>query len=190
LGDLVEDISEDLLRKDEKLFRIFGPANPVYGQVITDPEAESSKYGGCRMLTCVEFENEDEFGMITEDDPYDFIEWFTGNCEYCHKKIAKKIYSLRRPLTFGGWKGTFCSFKCLRDVVPFNDVLNHFIINQIEQQLLEIGIQDRLASGEGEINDEELRWELEQSAEREIDGELPRVYIETLPESFPGAPGL
>lgn len=190
LGDLVEDISEELLRKDEKLFTIFGPANPIYGQVITDPENECCKYGGCRMLTCIDFENEDEFGIVDDEDPYEVIEWFTGNCEYCHKKIAKKIYALRRPLTFGGWKGTFCSFKCLRDVVPFDDVLNHFIINQVEQQLLEIGIQDRYVSGEGEINNEELEEELEESAERRIDGELPKFFIETLSESFPDTPGL
>ena len=184
LGNLIEDISEDLLRKDEKIFRIFGPTNPVYGQVIIDPENDSAKYGGCRMLTCIEFENEDEFGIIDEENPYTNIEWFTGNCEYCHKKIAKKIYALRRPLTFGGWKGTFCSFKCLRDVVPFNDLLNHAIINQIEQQLSEIGIQDRVVTGEGEINNEELQKELDISAEKEIDGELPKVIIETLPTNF------
>jgi len=190
LGDVAEDISEELLRKDQKLFTIFGPANPIYGQVITDPESDSVKYGGCRMLTCVDFENEDEFGIIDDEDPYANIEWFTGNCEYCNKKIAKKIYALRRPLTFGGWKGEFCSFKCLRDVVPFDDVLNHFIINQIERQLLEIGIQDRYVSGENEINNEELNLELEEAAARELQGEGTHVSIETLPESFPTTPGI
>lgn len=180
LGDLANDISEEMLGKDEKLFTLLGPANPIYGQII-DPDSPCCKYGGCRMLTCIDFENEDEFGVIDEDDPQENIEWFTGACEACHRKIAKKIYALRRPLTFGGWKGTFCSFTCLRKVVPMNDVLNQFIINKIETQLENIGIQDRLVSGEGEINNEELDESLRESAAQRVDGEFPTVSIETIP---------
>jgi len=90
---------------------------------------------------------------------------------------------LRRPLTFGGWKGTFCSFKCLRSIVPMNDVLNHGLINHIEEQLLEIGIQDRIVTGEGEINNEELKEELENEAEEEIGGEFPIITVQTIPEN-------
>jgi len=180
LGDLANDISEEMLGRDEKLFTLLGPTNPIYGQII-DPDSPCCKYGGCRMLTCIDFENEDEFGVIDEDDPEENIEWFTGACEACHRKIAKKIYALRRPLTFGGWKGTFCSFACLRKVVPMNDVLNHFIINKIETQLEDLGIQDRLVSGEGEINNEELDESLRKSTARRVDGELPTVSIESIP---------
>jgi len=182
LGNLAHDISEEVIAKDEFLFSILGPVNPIYGMPL-DPESICCKYGGCRMFTCVDFENEDEYGVIAEDDPEEYIEWFTGACEACHDKIAKKIYALRRPFTFGGWKGTFCSFKCLRSVVPMNDVLNHGLIDHMEEQLLEIGIQDRIVTGEGEINNEELKEELEKEAEEEVDGEFPIVTVQTIPEN-------
>lgn len=182
LGDLAHDISEEVIANDEFLFSILGPVNPIYGMLL-DPESTCCKYGGCRMFTCVDFENEDEYGIIAEEDPEEYIEWFTGACEVCHNKIAKKIYALRRPLTFGGWKGTFCSFKCLRSIVPMNDVLNHGLINHIEEQLLEIGIQDRIVTGEGEINNEELKEELENEAEEEIGGEFPIITVQTIPEN-------
>lgn len=182
LGDLAHEISEEIIEKDEFLFSILGPANPIYGMLL-DPESICCRYGGCRMFTCVDFDNEDEFGIIAEENPQEYIEWFTGACEACHNKIAKKIYALRRPLTFGGWKGTFCSFKCLRSVVPMNDVLNHGLINHIEEQLLETGIQDRIVTGEGEINNEELKEELEKEVEEEIDGDFPRVIVQTIPEN-------
>nr|QBK92212.1 MAG: putative transmembrane protein [Pithovirus LCPAC304] len=182
LGDLAGEISKEVLATDEKLFTILGPTNPIYGMVI-DPDSDCCKYGGCRMLTCIDFENEDEFGVIDEDNPEETIEWFSGFCEYCHLKIAKKIYALRRPLTFGGWKGVFCSFKCLRAVVPLNDALNHIIINQIEDQLLSIGIQDRIVSGKDEINNEELDEKYRESTQRQIDGNFTHVTIQTIPKS-------
>jgi len=182
LGDLAGDISEEILNKDDFIFSILGPSNPIYGMPL-DPESTCCKYGGCRMFTCVDFENEDDFGIIAEEEPDEYIEWFSGSCEACHKKIAKKIYALRRPLTFGGWRGTFCSFKCLRSVVPMNDILNHALIDRIEEQLLDIGIQDRIVAGEGEINNEELTEELEKDAGEEVNGEYPRVMVQTIPES-------
>ncbi len=185
LGDLAGEISKEVLVNDEKLFTILGPTNPIYGMIL-DPESDCCKYGGCRMLTCIDFENEDEFGIIDEDDPEDTIEWFSGFCEYCHLKIAKKIYALRRPLTFGGWKGVFCSFKCLREVVPMNDVLNHFIINQIEDQLLSIGIQDRIVSGDEEINNEELDEKHREATQRQIDGNFTHVTIQSIPKNPAG----
>jgi len=184
LGSLLTNkISEELLEKDEKLFTILGPSNSIYGMVM-DPDNICCKYGGCRMLTCIDFENEDEFGEIVDEDPEAVIEWFKGACEYCHKKIAKKIYALRRPLTFGGWKGTFCSFECLRKVVPMNDVLNHFIINQIESQLMHIGIQDRIVSGEGEINNEELDELIKAAEERKMKGKYTKVTIQSIPKNI------
>jgi len=182
LGDLAGEISEEVLNKDDFIFSILGPANPIYGMPL-DPESICCKYGGCRMFTCIDFENEDDYGIIAEDNPEEYIEWFSGACEACHKKIAKKIYSIRRPLTFGGWKGTFCSFKCLRSVVPLNDILNHALIDRIEEQLLDIGIQDRIVAGEGELNNEELKEELEKDVGEEVDGEFPKVIVQTIPES-------
>lgn len=180
-NDITDDIVKEALINDKKLFTILGPSNPIYGMEY-DPDSMCCKYGGCRMLTCIDFENDDEFGEIDPENPEETIEWFTGSCESCHRKIAKKIYALRRPLTFGGWKGTFCSFKCLRDIVRVNDVMDHFIINQIETQLMEIGIQDRIVSGEGELNNEELERELEFATQRNLEEDYTHVTIETIPK--------
>jgi len=180
LGDLAEEISEEVLGKDEFLFSILGPVNPIYGVPI-DPDDQCFKYGGCRMFLCNEFETEDEFGHVDED-----VEWFTGNCEYCHKKIAKKIYAVRRPLTWGGWKGCFCSFKCLRDIVPMNDALNNFIINKIEEQLHNIGIQDRIVYGDGEINNTELTSILKKQESEDFEGKYTKVAIEEIPKTRTG----
>ncbi len=64
-----------------------------------------------------------------------------------------------------------------------NDVLNHGLIDRIEEQLLDIGIQDRIVTGEGEINNEELEEKLEKEAKEETKGDFPRVMVQTIPEN-------
>jgi hypothetical protein len=177
LGDLADEIAEEVLAKDEFLFTILGPANPIYGVPI-EPDSQCFKYGGCRMFLCNEFEAEDDFGHVDED-----VEWFTGNCEYCHNKIAKKIYAVRRPLTWGGWKGCFCSFECLREIIPMNDAMNNFIVNRIEEQLNKIGIQDRIVYGEGEINNPVLKDILKEQEKKNFEGEFTKVTVEEIPKT-------
>jgi hypothetical protein len=178
LGGLAPKIDQDRIQNDETLFRLLGPSNPILGQVLSQDDLETKPYG-CRMLTCTDFDNEDEFGDLDEDDQN--VEWFAGTCEVCHLKIAKKIYALRRPLTFGGWKGTFCSFECLRKAVPLNDVHNHFIIDLVENQLKDVGIQNRIVAEEGDqINDEELERRLKEGIDTTIRGDKDQAHIEAL----------
>jgi hypothetical protein len=183
LGGLAPKISNDVLGKDITLFKLYGPSNPIVGQIIDDEDVKNSpccKFGGCRMLTCNEFSKDDEFGDLEDEDNRD-EEWFTGVCDKCHRKIAKKIYALRRPLTFGDWKGTYCSFKCLRDDVPLNDIHNHYVIDLVESQLLSIGIQNRVVSEkEGQINDEELEKRLRGEIKDDIQQKETQVMIQEL----------
>lgn len=149
------------LKDDKIIFRILGPVNAVIDANLTS-EAICSKYGGDRMFTCNEFEVID-----VEDDSEDFnVDWFTGNCQQCNLKIDNRYWAVRRPLAEGGWKGCYCSWKCVREevIIPScNDVemcsieeeervdpnlAMQAIITRIEANMNRIGIQDRRVVGE------------------------------------------
>jgi hypothetical protein len=121
------------LGSDVTLQRIYGPANPLLGADLTLPDDECGTYGGCRMLLCTCFE-EDEFEERAED-------WFTGMCDGCDRAISKRWYAVRMPLAGGGWRGCYCSVKCMR---PYADtLLETLLINTLDTQLAETGILDR-----------------------------------------------
>lgn len=133
----------------DNLFRIFGPVNPLPNSDLSD-DHPCFKYGGCRMLTCLHHTNWDpDFGVIDEDlaDHYDpeisGIEWFKESCDYCHGKILKKCYAIRRPMIGGGWKYCYCSFNCLKDDIGDPTPYDLPLIERIEKKTNEIGIQDR-----------------------------------------------
>jgi hypothetical protein len=66
-ADLLKEVENDRI-----LFNFLGPANPIFGPL--DPDSDCCRYGGCRMFTCIDLENEDEFGVIDYDAPEDSIE--------------------------------------------------------------------------------------------------------------------
>ncbi len=126
------DIVDDTIH-----FREFGPVNCI----SVDPESDHicSLYGGCRMLTCSEFELYDEDGTELDLlDEYTCTEWFRGCCDICPEKIRKKHYAVRLPLEGGGWSGCYCSFNCLKKISP-----NDHYIERMKNQLDKIGIRDR-----------------------------------------------
>lgn len=96
------------LQKDFILFRIYGPCHPYLPRQLHEP-FPCNILGGCRMFYCTEFEKmpEDE-----EGDEYS-VDWFTGSCEYCKKKIRSRYHALRMPLDMGGWQGCYCSEVCV-----------------------------------------------------------------------------
>lgn len=142
--------TEDL-SGDQTIFRILGPVNPMYNIDLSE-ETRCAKYGGCRMFSCVEFENYDEdYGVIDEDldvyanvDSFIGVDWFRGACDFCHKRIQQPAYAVRRPMIMGGWMGCYCSWKCVTEDVPNEDVLTLMLIGRIQKQMTEIGIQDRI----------------------------------------------
>lgn len=130
-----ENASNLFLHDDAELQRILGPANPLAGADLTLDE-DCSKYGGCRMLLCTCFEENPD----VEDERVD--DWFTGMCDACERTITKRWYAVRMPLDSGGWQGCFCSVSCMR--LKSATLLNTIFIKNLESQLEDIGIYDRL----------------------------------------------
>jgi hypothetical protein len=122
------------------LFRILGPVNNLYNQSLDANDYICTKYGGCRMFTCICFDTIDPYDdSITQN-----YEWFLGYCQQCLNRIQNKFWAVRKPLVDGGWIGCFCSWDCVRESIDKPDIALREIINASEEQLIKIGIQERL----------------------------------------------
>jgi len=126
------------LQDDLELFRVLGPANPIYDSVLGQ-----MSLGGCRMFTCSVFDYDEE------DDSYD--DWFIGNCESCLKRIRNRWHAIRMPRPAGGWVGCYCSFECLRDGISEEESqigkalpAIRIMVDNLEPQFMANGIQDRI----------------------------------------------
>lgn len=130
------NLKEIPIYNDIPIFREFGPVNQIYSTTaLESSERICNLNGGCRMFLCCEFEeSEEEDDCVTSD-------WFTGKCEVCDECVENKYYSLRMPLIHGGWKGCYCSFKCLAEDIP--DELISLMVGRMKEQLETIGIRDR-----------------------------------------------
>lgn len=130
------------LETDRVLFWIYGPNNQLVNQNLT-LNTPSSKYGGCRMFLCDLFDYDEEEGEV--------LDWFTGSCDQCLKRIKKRCYAVRMPRVHGGWEGCFCSFKCVDDnntemEIKTNDpnLLLRELITLYSEKVEEVGIQETL----------------------------------------------
>lgn len=144
------------LIENEDLHRIYGPCNPHNNVVFTDDDI-CSKFGGCRMMTCYQFELDDldESEVdITQENPAFFEIWWTnaeGRCQKCSKPILKKCHAVRQPLIGGGWKGCYCSVMCMIECIPFfgmetPSIIHDGLAQALIHSLTTIGIQDRICS--------------------------------------------
>ena len=135
-------LSDDLV-----LFRLMGPAHPIIGGDLSQ-DHPCYRWGGCRMFLCGCRENYDD---IDEDiygnspDLYPYL-WFTGACEVCNFQIERPFHAVRLPLYEGGWKGTYCSFDCLRQSIDSEDISSKELIHVYEKDLIQNGTQDRFLS--------------------------------------------
>jgi hypothetical protein len=147
LRPIMENRSRQQLSSDVVLFRIFGPANPVVDADLTT-EGPCCEFGGCRMLTCNDFDRYDPDTDTFDED----ADWFTGNCQVCFLKIENRAHAVRMPLVHGGWRGCYCSMECLRNDYSTTgpNIAQRAMIDRIEGQLDEFGIQDRLERPENE----------------------------------------
>lgn len=132
------------LYNDAAVFQELGPVNSTYThKQILDCHHKCHRYGGCRMLTCTEYESISiEGNNVDIMDQHDFIaDWFRESCDKCSRRIAKRCYAIREPLLHGGWRGCYCSLECLTSM-PMN---NHqaMMVGRIKEQLSVIGIRDR-----------------------------------------------
>lgn len=136
--------------EDEELFRILGPANVLVNNNLAS-DHRCSRYGGCRMFTCLCLENWDnEEGVVDErlDEHLATtnLDWFNGNCGICHYRIANRAFAVRRPSVDGGWFGCYCSWTHVLDSIPATEdnAVQIALVRSFITQMDRIGIQDRL----------------------------------------------
>ena len=136
--DFVEKRNMLALQNDLNLFISLGPSAP-----LADSQLDELDYGGARMFT---FNNFDIDNDIDDDDvfedgfPKNIVNWFDGYCQQCNLRIRRKYHAVRIPMVYGGWKGCFCSWKCVRDNINDNNSGNIYSGNEnsIMLQLVDI----------------------------------------------------
>jgi hypothetical protein len=133
------------------MFNVLGPVNSLMGP--DDEPTESTRCGqyGCRMLTCQcyrdndeGFESDEEYGVdIGEED--NSTAWFDGACWVCDSRIPRACYAIRRPVDTGGWRGTYCSVRCMEndDGLEPLSMIEQAMTRIVVEQLNSIGIIDR-----------------------------------------------
>lgn len=107
------------IRKNEELFRIYGPVNPFPDTDFSDLKNDDGSsdlgvvYGGARMFldTSLEWDYEG-------DEPV--MDWFLGYCLQCSKRIRHFYHALRIPNVTGGWRGCYCSFDCVKEFLELD----------------------------------------------------------------------
>lgn len=161
MNEAVKEQLRSELQNDVEMFKILGPANPNLGGNLSDDNI-CNVYGGHRMFLCNCFVDLDDT-LYGEDDldfdqnlivdneeiiPNDeYAYWFSGTCNQCFLNIRSKYHAIRRPLPFGGWKGTFCSVKCLKEYRKQHhrlDILMEQMIDIVVEMLKENGVYDRI----------------------------------------------
>lgn len=116
LTNIVKDLGEKVKllinQKDNPIENILGPVNNI---VDDKDESICSKLGGCYMLSCNDYPINHEDICIDQENYNEIMEdafWFNYKCDTCKKEIKKKYFAVRFPLN-RGWRGCYCSFKCL-----------------------------------------------------------------------------
>lgn len=122
---------------DLPYFKVYGPVNITLHQDLSGDDICSQI--GCRLLTCSEYH---DFNIDNKD--IDKTKWFTGACDYCFNQIPFKHWAVRRPLATSGFIGCYCSWDCVRADTKSSQQSVQRLINIFEQQMMTIGIQDRL----------------------------------------------
>jgi len=149
---MLHRLVEDTFGEDPLAFKVLGPAHPLgdIAELNSRSHDPCSRYGGCRLMTCYEFENEDSITSAPIDEElcftrnYDLVDWFGGKCDLCHKRIEWKHVAVRMPQQNGGWKGCYCSWDHVRQDLrtPPNKRIVEWI-DLFERQYLHHGIYHR-----------------------------------------------
>ena len=89
------------------------------------------------------------YGNDFDKDRNIYENWFTGFCMWCDLKIDHYWHAVRIPVyKGGGWNGCYCSWKCLHHAVAkeySEDYTTKCYLDHFEQQVREIGIEDRIS---------------------------------------------
>lgn len=139
------------LQLNDELFRIYGPSYFVIGRSILDTNSDDpcEKYGGCRMHLCkghtprVDYDDDEE--ALGE------IDWFTGVCCMCTKKIRARHRAVRMPLPYGGWDtDCYCSWECVKDDIIEPESVQYLLVDYFKDKMIKYGIYDRYYVKTGE----------------------------------------
>jgi hypothetical protein len=141
LKNLALSNSRYFLSDTAEALRTLGPVNALVGADLSDDDL-CSKYGGCRMFTCLEWEIKDKGGGDSSSD-YDPWFWFKGYCQQCNFKIQMPQYAVRIPMPLGGWKGCFCSWDCARLSLCGADAVSFRPIGVLEKKMNAVGVFNR-----------------------------------------------
>lgn len=118
LARLLQPVYISLFLKDDDLERkkLYGPANPYVNK--GDPDL----YTSCRMFEYNNPASKDIMDRFfegdVEDEQVNYIDWFTGKCDACGRKIRQYWHAVRIPLECGGWSGCYGDWKCAMDDLP------------------------------------------------------------------------
>lgn len=96
---LEEDLSTEQQELEKAIVQLYGPLNAYVGYKPSE-ESFCSRYGGCRLYTCLCREEEEK--------------WFSHKCGGCKGEITTKYEACRIPHLNGGWSGCYCSPECFR----------------------------------------------------------------------------
>ena len=135
--DMFSSSISDIVDKDtsyNKSFRVWGPENSFLDRDCT------TNFGGkgpCRMLSCICRDAEENQGELMSD-------WFTGKCDVCNRIIEDMSHAVRYPVKGGGWRGCYCSFKCISDDPPYQmNKEDQVRLKNVQKRMQEVGIMDR-----------------------------------------------
>jgi hypothetical protein len=125
------------LQDDTEIYQLLGPANP-----FTDSSMSQLTYGGSRMFISNEFDYDDDMETI--------VDWYTGRCQVCLRKINSRFRALRLPRPHGGWIGCYCSFDCVNTALTDKeeredrpDLVTRAMVKDLERSISHIGILER-----------------------------------------------
>lgn len=137
-----KDQSQLALQKDTELFRILGPCHPVRGMWDLDSEGSyvCQRHGGCRMLTCVCHEDEDDDTGLRFEQP-ELFDWFTGSCDFCLRPIEERHYAFRILNEEGGMSGCGHPECIIENLCPHS--ISYTLTKKALYELQSTGLYDR-----------------------------------------------
>lgn len=141
---LLSTLLPNLPLYDDKIaFRQLGPVNTQFTHhAYLLSRSKCTKYGGCRMFTCTEHETITESGDDYDimDQHVNIVDWFRRSCDKCLRSITKRQYAVRQPLLHGGWRGCYCGFGCLEQMITNKH--EAMMVGRVKEQLEVIGISE------------------------------------------------
>jgi len=131
------------LASNEEFFHAYGPSHP-----IAEPLHEvETRFGGSRMFLSIEKEvlDYDQAVISYQDRVFTHHAWFTGNCNWCFRKIRRWRHALRMPSENGGWRGCYCSSGCITEAIIEMNIASYYLLqlwSKIYTDIKNYGIQD------------------------------------------------